>query len=235
MAIGDPETALAGAQWMTAGFEDPVQASCHLALARIDALMKRDSHPDQLGEVRAAVAYLRERLPADDQRLLLAEKSLHIVISLRAEPTDEDMERMRGVCEAMERVMGTGSSAVVNAYWNLAYAHANRGEYEEAYRAFLPHLWPTYRRQSPRDGLRPWYLAYFAPIAFRACDLETAYATAVTQINGATSPLPPNKDNNCRLSARVLAAVLAEWGDEAGAAEVERDYGIERLGAFGRW
>ena len=228
---GDPETALAGAQWMTASIEDPVERSCALALARVAALMRRDSFPNQVAEVEAAVDYLRSHADPDDQFCLRAEAYRFTTLALHGMSTDDDHARMQATCERMERVLGSGDPSVVNANWNLAYGYANRGDYARAYATFSRFLWPEHRRQSVRDGLRPWYLAYFAPIAYRVCDLDTAYLAATKQLSEAHA----DRDGNCALSARVVAAVLADWGDEAGAAEVERTYGVARLGPDGRW
>ena len=231
----DPESALAGAQWMTAVIPDPVAAGRALALARISALMRRDAFPGQLEEIRAAVEYLRGHLPADDPKMLLAESSLHTVRCLKGDMDDRSLAHMQDVCARMERVFGTGASQVVNAHWNLAYGFVNHGDYRQGHATFLRFLWPEYRRQSPRDGLRPWYLAYFAPVAYRACDEETAYLAAVTQLNDAAESGRDLANGNSLLSARVLAAVLADWGDEDGARDVERRYGVTRLGKTGGW
>jgi hypothetical protein len=154
---------------------------------------------------------------------------------LKGDMDDRSLAHMQDVCARMERVFGTGASQVVNAHWNLAYGFVNHGDYRQGHATFLRFLWPEYRRQSPRDGLRPWYLAYFAPVAYRACDEETAYLAAVTQLNDAAESGRDLANGNSLLSARVLAAVLADWGDEDGARDVERRYGVTRLGKTGGW
>jgi hypothetical protein len=72
-------------------------------------------------------------------------------------------------------------------------------------------------------------------VAYRACDEETAYLAAVTQLNDAAASGRDLAGGNSLLSARVLAAVLADWGDEDGARDVERRYGVTRLGKTGGW
>ena len=59
-------------------------------------------------------------------------------------------------------------------------------------------------------------------------DYDTAYACALTQLADEIDAGGPATGQVCELSARVLAGVLAVWGDEAGAQEVERRFKVQR-------
>lgn len=230
----DPDLALASAQWFASMHADPVEAGCVHAYLRINALMRRDGYPDQVKEMRAAVDYLRRNLPPTDLRVVQAEAWLGTVHSIHGFASDDLVSWQSIVAARLELLQGRASPSVSNAYWNLAYSHSHLGQAEQAYSTYLPHLWPTYRRQSPRDGLRPWYLAYFAPLAYRACDLETAYEVAVTQISDEMAQATDTpRDGNSLLSAQVLAAVLADWGDEDAARSIELRFGVARFPQVG--
>jgi hypothetical protein len=103
------------------------------------------------------------------------------------------------------------------------------GHFDDAYQVYRRFLWPEYHRQIPTDGLRPWYLAFFSPIAYRVCDYDTAYECAMTQLGDAMAAGSDGKGVVSALSARVLAGVLAAWGDEQGARAVETQFGVQRL------
>ena len=228
-SVNDPELALASAQWFAGLYEDPVEAGCVLALGRIFSLIARDSDPRQFPEMRSALEYLRQHMPPDDPRLLMAEAQIGVILSIRGYSNEDVVGWLAVNCARLEHALGRGSPRAVNAYWNLAYCCVHIGLVQDAYDMYIRQLWPEYRRQDPRDGLRPWYLAYFAPIAFLVCDYETAYATSLTQLADEVAAGGSARGGVSALSARVLAGVLAQWGDEQGAAEVERDFGVVRM------
>ena len=104
----------------------------------------------------------------------------------------------------------------------------HQGRLRDAYEAYARFVWPEYFRQSPQDALRSWYLAYFAPVAFSVCEYDEAYAISVTQLADAAAA-GSGQGQLERLSASALAGVLSVWGDEASAAEVERQFGVRRM------
>ena len=229
----DVEYGLASAQWLSSMHEDPVEAARIHAQMRFNALMRRDGYPHQVRELRAAIDFMRRNMHPQDLRLVHAESWLATVHSLHGYNSDDQLGWHAMVAARLEALQGRGAPPVSNVYWNLAYANVNLDRVRDAYEIYLPHLWPTYRRQSPRDGLRPWYLAYFAPIAYRACEPEVAYEVAVTQLcDEASESNPTPRDGNSLISAQVLAAVLADWGDEDGARDIERRFGVARFPAF---
>jgi hypothetical protein len=179
--------------------------------------------------MRAALEYLRQHMPPDDPRLLMAEAQIGVILSIRGYSNEDVVGWLAVNCARLEHVLGRGSPRAVNAYWNLAYCCVHIGLVQDAYDMYIRQLWPEYRRQDPRDGLRAWYLAYFAPVAFMVCDYETAYVTSLTQLADEVAAGGTARGGVSALSARVLAGVLAQWGDEQGAAEVERDFGVVRM------
>ena len=227
--VNDPELSLASAQWYAALHGDPVEAGCALAIGRIFAFISRDRDPRQFPEMRAALEYLREHLPPDDVRLLMAEVQMGVILSVRGYSNEDVVGWLAVNCARLEHALGRGSPRAVNAYWNLAYCCLHVGLLQDGYDMYIRQLWPEYRRQDPRDGLRAWYLAYFAPVAFLVCDYDTAYAASLTQLADEVAAGGSARDGVSALSARVLAGVLAQWGDEQGAAEVERDFGVVRM------
>jgi hypothetical protein len=159
----------------------------------------------------------------------MAEAQIGVILSIRGYSNEDVVGWLAVNCARLEHALGRGSPRAVNAYWNLAYCCVHIGLVQDAYDMYIRQLWPEYRRQDPRDGLRPWYLAYFAPIAFLVCDYETAYVTSLTQLADEVAAGGTARGGVSELSARVLAGVLAQWGDEQGAVEVERDFGVVRM------
>jgi hypothetical protein len=150
-------------------------------------------------------------------------------MALEGMNSEDSVQAMALHAARAELAFGSGSPRAVNAYWNLCYCCVNLGRFEDGYQAYLRFLWPEYRRQVPSDGLRRWYLGYFAPVAYRVGDLDTAYATSMTQLADDASEGSIKRDGVAQLSAKVLAGVLAVWGDDAGAREIEQRYGVQRL------
>ena len=224
----DPSGCLLSAQMLTAGIPDPIEANRELAANRVASFVARDNHPSQIEEVMAAVDYLRRNCENDDERLLVAETFRTTMMSIHGLDSEELLQIMAMNCIRVERVLGTGSPRTANAYWNMAYSCVHLGRVREAHAAYIRFLWPEYFRQSPKDGMRSWYLAYFAPVAFSAGDYDNAYAAAMTQLADAAEQ-GMERGTLERLSASVLSGVLAIWGDEAGASEVERDFGVVRM------
>lgn len=224
----DPGACLASAQMLAAGIADPIESNRELAANRVACYLARDEHPDQIAEVSAAVEYLRRNCHPDDRRLLIAENYRTTMMSIHGMDSEELLQIMAMNCARTERVLGADSPSTVNAYWNLAYSCVHQGRIRDAYDAYARFLWPEYFRQSPSDGMRSWYLAFFSPVAFAACDSENAYAAAMAQLADNVEA-GGGKGMLERLSASVLAGVMAQWGDEAGASEVEREYGVVRM------
>jgi hypothetical protein len=225
----DPSVRVMAAQWYASLLDDPIDAGCTYALSRISTLVRADGYPNRSAEVFAARGYISQHLPPNDPQLLLAETQVFTMMSIDGLNSDDMVQGMTMLCARMEHHFGAGASRTVNAHWNLAYACVNLGHFEDAYRVYRRFLWPEYRRQIPTDGLRPWYLAFFAPIAYRVCDYETAYECAMTQLGDAMAAGSDGKGVVSALSARVLAGVLAAWGDEQGARAVETQFGVQRL------
>jgi hypothetical protein len=223
------ELRLAAAQWFASAIPDPVEAACMNAQGRIAAYIRGDHLPGRAQEMFAALEYLRTHLAADDPALLMAEIQLCIMMDIEGLGSEHTLQGMMLHCARVACAFGEGSPHTVNARWNLAYSCVNKGFLKDGYDAYIEQLWPEYRRQVPTDGLRAWYLAYFAPIAFMVGDHDTAYACALTQLADEIDAGRPTTGGVCQLSARVLAGVLAVWGDEAGAQEVERRFKVQRV------
>jgi hypothetical protein len=225
----DPAVRLLAGQWYASLLDDPIHAGCTYALSRISTLVRADGYPNRTAEVFAARGYLEKHLPPNDPELLLAETQVFTMMSIDGLNSDDMVQSMTMLCARMEHHFGTGAARTVNAHWNLAYACVNLGHFDDAYLVYRRFLWSEYHRQIPTDGLRPWYLAYFAPIAYRVCDYDTAYECAMTQLGDAMAAGSDGKGVVSALSARVLAGVLAAWGDEQGARAVEAQFGVPRL------
>jgi hypothetical protein len=159
----------------------------------------------------------------------MAEVQVCIMMDIEGLGSQHSLQGLMLHCARAACIFGEGSPRTVNARWNLAYSCVNQGFVKDGYDAYIGHLWPEYRRQVPTDGLRAWYLAYFAPVAFMVADYDTAYACALTQLADEIDAGRPTTGGVCELSARVLAGVLAVWGDEAGAQEVERRFKVQRV------
>ena len=223
------EYRLAASQWLASAIPDPVESACFHAQARIASLIRGDHTPGRATEMIAALEYLRAHLSPDDPVLVMAEVQVCIMMDIEGLGSEHSLQGMMLHCARAARVFGEDSPRTVNAFWNLAYSCVNKGFIKDGYDAYIGHLWPEYRRQVPTDGLRAWYLAYFAPVAFMVADYDTAYACALTQLADEIDAGGPATGQVCELSARVLAGVLAVWGDEAGAQEVERRFKVQRV------
>jgi serine/threonine protein kinase len=225
----DPAARIMTAQWYSSLASDPIDAACIYAIGRISTLVRCDDFPNRSAEYFAARAYIEKHLSPNDPQLLLAEAQVCTMMSLDGLNSDDMVHGMMLHCARTEHHFGSGAGRTVNAHWNLAYACANLGHFEDAYLVYKRFLWPEYHRQLPTDGLRPWYLGFFAPIAYRVCDYETAYECAMTQLGDQFSAGGVSQGVVTALSARVLAGVLSAWGDEDGARSVEVQFGIQRL------
>jgi serine/threonine protein kinase len=227
---GSPiELRLAASQWYASAIPDPIESACVNAQARIFSYIRGDHLPGRATEMFAALEYLRTHRPADDHGLIMAEVQVGIMMDIEGLGSQHSLQGMMLHCARAALAFGEFSPRTVNARWNLAYSCVNQGFVKDGYDAYIDHLWPEYRRQVPSDGLRAWYLAYFAPIAFMVADYDTAYACALTQLADEIDAGGSATGGVCQLSARVLAGVLAVWGDEAGAQEVERRFNVQRV------
>ena len=129
-----------------------------------------------------------------------------------------------------EHVLGPRSPLTVNAHWNVCMNAANLGDIEGSYHAFARFLWPEMSRQVHADGLRRWYLGFFAPVAFEACDYETAYAAGMqVLVDDGMVHGRAHIDGVSERAAGAAAGALARWGDEEGARAIEAAYRTERL------
>jgi hypothetical protein len=210
--------------------QDPEQARLELALHRVAVLRRCEGHPWAMAESDAAIAVVQASLSADDERRLSAELRHALTDAIANGSTPHVVQEFMLLAARCEHALGTRSPLTVNAYWNLCMNAASLGDIEGSYDAFARFLWPEMSRQIHADGLRRWYLAYFAPVAFLACDYETAYAAGMQVLlddlwlHG--SPLHDGVADN---AARAAAAALARWGDEAGARDIESAYGVTRI------
>jgi hypothetical protein len=223
------EFRLAASQWFASAIPDPIESACMNAQARIYSYMRADHLPGRATEIFAALEYLRAHRAADDPVLVMAEVQVGIMMDIDGLGSQHSLQGMMLHCARAAAAFGEGSPRTVNARWNLACSCVNQGFVKDGYDAYIDHLWPEYRRQVPSDGLRAWYLAYFAPVAFMVADYDTAYACALTQLADEIDAGGPATGGVCQLSARVLAGVLAVWGDESGAQEVERRFNVQRV------
>jgi hypothetical protein len=210
--------------------QDPEQARLELALHRVAVLRRCEGHPWAMAESDAAIAVVQASLSADDERRLSAELRHALTDAIANGSTPHVVQEFMLLAARCEHALGTRSPLTVNAYWNLCMNAASLGDIEGSYDAFARFLWPEMSRQIHADGLRRWYLAYFAPVALLACDYETAYAAGMQVLlddlwlHG--SPLHDGVADN---AARAAAAALARWGDEAGARDIESAYGVTRI------
>jgi len=223
------EFRLAASQWFASAIPDPIESACMNAQARLFSYIRGDHLPGRATEIFAALEYLRAHRAADDPMLVMAEVQVCIMMDIDGLGSQHSLQGMMLHCARAAAAFGEGSSRTVNARWNLAYSCVNQGFVKDGYDAYIDHLWPEYRRQVATDGLRAWYLAYFAPVAFMVADYDTAYACALTQLADEIDAGGPATSGVCQLSARVLAGVLALRGDEAGAQEVERRFKVQRV------
>jgi serine/threonine protein kinase len=223
------ELRLAASQWYASSIPDPIESACVNAQSRIFSYIRGDHLPGRATEMFAALEYLRAHRAPDDHGLILAEVQVSIMMDIDGLGSQHSLQGMMLHCARAAAAFGEGSSRTVNARWNLAYSCVNQGFVKDGYDAYIDHLWPEYRRQVATDGLRAWYLAYFAPVAFMVADYDTAYACALTQLADEIDAGGPATSGVCQLSARVLAGVLALRGDEAGAQEVERRFKVQRV------
>jgi len=223
------EFRLAASQWYASAIPDPIESACMNAQARIYSYIRGDHLPGRASEIFTALEYLRAHRAADDPMLVMAEVQVCMMMDIDGLGSQHSLQGMMLHCARAAAAFGEGSPRTVNARWNLAYSCVNQGFVKDGYDAYIDHLWPEYRRQVATDGLRAWYLAYFAPVAFMVADYDTAYACALTQLADEIDAGGPATSGVCQLSARVLAGVLALRGDEAGAQEVERRFKVQRV------
>ncbi len=228
-SIVEPDVRLALANMYASWIPDPRESALQLAKHRVSALTRAEHMPDSLEEAHAALQRICQDLPADDPSRLHAELQWGIMNSIRGHNTNDDLQGMMYLAARAEHAFGTGSPRTVNIHWNLAFTCLHAGDVRGAYDAFARFLWPEMRRLHPGDGLRRWYLSYFAPIAYQACALEDAWAAGMQVLADDAQDGEVKRDGMAQQAASVVAAVLAEQGDEAGAAEIERIYGVQRM------
>jgi serine/threonine protein kinase len=228
--VAEMEDRLRVASVYASFIEDPEQAQLELALHRVAVLRRCEGHPWAIAESDAAIAFVQRRLPPHDEQRLSAELRHALTDAIANGSTPHVVQELMLLAARCEHALGPRSPLTVNAYWNLCMNAATLGDIEGSYDAFARFLWPEMSRQVHADGLRRWYLAYFAPVAFLACDYETAYAAGMQVlsddlwIHGS-----PQHDGVAANAARAAAAALAHWGDEAGARSIEADYGVTRI------
>ena len=229
MLTDDPEVRLALADLYASWIDDPRRSALQLALHRISALTRAETMPNSLEEAHAALNRICRDLPADDPSRLHAELQWGIMNSIRGHNSSDALQGMMYLAARAEHAFGTGSPRTVNIHWNLAFTCIHAGDAPGAYDAFARFLWPEMRRLHPGDGLRRWYLSYFAPVAYEACALDDAWAAGMQVLADDAQDGEVKRDGMAQQAAHVVAAVLAEQGDEAGAAEIERIYGVRRM------
>jgi hypothetical protein len=214
--------------------EDPEQAQLELALHRIAVLRRCEERPWAIVESDAAMAYVQTRLPESDGRRLSAELQNVLTDALTNGASERLIQELMLLAARCEHTLGTGSPVTINAYWNLSQISADLGDIESAYLAFVRLLWTELSRQTRADGLRRWYLGYFAPIAFLACDPETAYAAGMEVLaDDLLAHGRPHVDPVSINAARAASAALAGWGDEEGARRLEETYQVTRVPPLG--
>ncbi|MFM9098319.1 MAG: serine/threonine-protein kinase, partial [Phycisphaerales bacterium] len=210
--------------------EDPAQAQLELALHRVAVLRRCEGHPWALAESDAAIAIVKARLPEDEERRLSAELRHTLTDAIANGSTQHVVQEFMLLAARCEHALGTRSPLTVNAHWNLCMNAANLGDIEGSYDAFARFLWPEMSRQVHADGLRRWYLGFFAPVAFEACDYDTAYAAGMqVLIDDRFVYGQPHVDGVSERAASAAAGALAIWGDEEGARTLEATYRTERM------
>ena len=212
--------------------EDPEQAQIEHALHRISVLSLCHDAPWAIGESNAAIAYVQARLPESDERRLNAELRHALTDALSNGASPHVVQELMLLAARCEHILGPGSPITINAHWNLCQISADLGDIEASYQAFSRFLWTALSRQVRADGLRRWYLGFFAPIAFLACDPETAYAAGMEVLaEDLVTYGGPHVDGVSTRAASAAAAALAGWGDEEGARRLEETYEVTRIPA----
>jgi len=93
--------------------------------------------------------------------------------------------------------------------------------------AFAPFVADELASTDPGDGWRRWFLSHFSRIAWAACEDEAALMLGL-QLLSESAAMGAPRDFLESQAARVVAAAWAERGEEAAAAEVEREFGVTR-------
>jgi hypothetical protein len=225
--VDDHEARLGMAAMYAAMVPDPEQAAVELALHRVGVLCLRPEAPGAVDEVRAGVRFASRRLPPEDIDRLIAETQLVMVEVNRGMVGPDLLMGQQLVLERMSLVRGRGSEGVARAAFNLACACIVVGDPESGFAAFAPRVDDELKRTQPGDSWRRWFLSHFARIAWAACEDDAALRLSLLVLaEDAAHPVP--RDFVRDQAARVLAAAWAERGDEAAAAEVEREFDVGR-------
>jgi hypothetical protein len=219
---------LALADLYASPIEDPRRAATELALHRLAVLSKGLTTPDLKPEAFAAYRHVIANEPAESERRIIAELQWVVLSSVTGDQGSDLATALQFIAARAEHAFGTSSPKSVNAYWNLACTCAGIGAYRDGHMSFLRFLWPEVHRRPTDDGLRRWYLAYFVPIAYEACDFENAYAAGMQLLADDWAAGRDEPDSMAVMTATGVAGALAELGDEAGAVAIERTYGVRR-------
>jgi non-specific serine/threonine protein kinase/serine/threonine-protein kinase len=225
--VDDHEARLGIAAMYAAMVPDPERSAVELALHRVGVLCLRPEAPGAVDEVRAGVRFASRRLPPEDIDRLVAETQLVMVEVNRGMVGPDLLMSQQLVLERMSLVRGRGSEGVARAAFNLACACIVVGDPESGFAAFAPRVDDELKRTQPGDSWRRWFLSHFARIAWAACEDDAALRLSLLVLaEDAAHPVP--RDFVRDQAARVLAAAWAERGDEAAAAEVEREFDVVR-------
>ena len=223
----DLEVRLAFANLYASAIDDPRLAAHELALHRLAVLSKGTEGTTLADEAEAAYRHVIANEPPESDRRLSAEIQRGVFRSISGDMGPDLAVGFQLIAARAEHRFGASSPRAVNAHWNLSCVYAGCGMLREAHASFIRFLWPEVHRLSSADGLRRWYLAYFVPIAYDACDLDTALAAGLQVLaDDLAEGRPP--DQMTRMAATGVAGVLALQGDEDGAAEVERAFSVVR-------
>ena len=225
---GNPETRLAFADLYASVIPDPREAALELALHRIAVFARGVEGDDLKDEAYAAYRHVIAHEPAESERRIIAELQWSVLSSVTGDGGPDLACALQLIAARAEHAFGTASPRTVNAHWNLACACMAFGAVEDAHSSFLRFLWPEVHRRPTSDGLRRWYLAYFVPIAFGACDFETARAAGLQVLADDHASGRTAVDQMSRMAAMGAAGSLAAMGDEEGARAIESAYGVAR-------
>jgi hypothetical protein len=83
--------------------------------------------------MRSALEYLRQHMPPDDPRLLMAEAQIGVILSIRGYSNEDVVGWLAVNCARLEHALGRGSPRAVNAYWNLAYCCVHIGHQKNSF------------------------------------------------------------------------------------------------------
>lgn len=219
---------LALADLYASPIEDPRRAATELALHRLAILSKGITSPDLKPEAFAAYRHVIANEPPESEGRIMAELQWAVLSSVTGDQGPDLATALQFIAARAEHAFGTSSPKSVNAYWNLACTCAGIGAYRDGHMSFLRFLWPEVHRRPTDDGLRRWYLAYFVPIAYEACDLENAYAAGMQLLADDWAAGRSEPDSMAVMVATGVAGALAQLGDEDGAVAIERTYGVRR-------